>query len=83
VALPIATPVSVSQPAVYLRVQVGAGAVCRFSYSLDSSQFTGTGDAFHGQAPAARSAPKWASSPSSPGPAAEAGYTDFDWFRGE
>ncbi len=63
-----------------LRITVSAGAVCRFSYSLDGRQFTDVGESFKaregrwigakvglfsvGQASAQRR-----------------GYAEFDWFR--
>ncbi len=65
-----------------LRVQVGDGAVCRFSYSVDGQKFVPLGEPF-----TAREG-RWIGAKvglfSLAGEGARAsGYTDFDWFRFE
>jgi beta-xylosidase len=67
-------------PAVYLRVTIGSGAMCRFAYSFDNETFTSIGEPFKA------SGDRWigakvgliASAESS---ATKTGYADFDWFR--
>jgi beta-xylosidase len=75
-----AARVDAISPAVYLRVTIGSGAMCRFAYSLDNETFTSVGEPFKA------SGDRWigakvgliASAESS---ATKTGYADFDWFR--
>ena len=65
---------------VYLRVTIKKGAICQFSYSLDSKVFTAAGDPFQaeeGQWIGAK-AGLFASRKTQIN---DAGYADFDWFR--
>lgn len=64
----------------YLRVAVTAGALCRFSYSLDGKTFTNVGDAFK-----AREG-RWIGAKigfvfNRPARFNDAGSADIDWFR--
>jgi hypothetical protein len=69
-------------PMLYLRVQAGDGAQCRFSFSKDGVSFTPIGGVFVAKQGqwigakvglfAVRSAPS-----------RESGYADYDWFRVE
>ncbi len=64
----------------YLRVAVTAGAMCRFSYSLDGKTFTDVGDAFK-----AREG-RWIGAKigfvfNRPARFNDAGSADIDWFR--
>jgi Beta-xylosidase len=70
----------INESKVYLRVQVKAGAMCAFSYSIDGQNFTPFGDAFK-----ARQG-KWIGAKVgvyclSPLKNGVRGYADFDWFR--
>ena len=65
---------------VYLRVTVGGGATCRFTYSFDNQTFTPIGEPFKA------SGDRWigakvgliaSADPSS----TKTGYADFDWFH--
>ena len=66
---------------IYLRVRVGKGAVCRFSYSLDGKNFTDAGDEFK-----ARQG-KWIGAKVGLFSVApygkERGWLDADWFHVE
>ncbi len=67
-------------PEAFLRVAVGAGAVCRFSYSLDGRIFQPMGGDFRA------SGDRWIGAKvglfaSAPAGARTAGHADFDWFR--
>ena len=72
--------VDTTNSAVYLRVTISTGAMCRFAYSFDNQAFTPIGEPFKA------SGDRWigakvgliASAPSS---ATKTGYADFDWFR--
>jgi beta-xylosidase len=66
--------------AVYLRVTVGNGAMCRFAYSFDDQMFTPVGEPFKA------SGDRWISAKvgviaTARSSAAKTGYADFDWFR--
>lgn len=64
---------------IYIRVHVGKGAYCRFSYSLDGKKFTEAGTLFK-----ARQG-KWIGAKvgmfSVTPPGKERGWVDVDWFR--
>ena len=69
-----------SQPAVYFRVQVATGAVCRFSYSLDGKKFIEVYEAFTAEVG------RWIGAKvglfcTRTTQINDAGYADFDWFR--
>jgi beta-xylosidase len=68
--------------AMYFRVTVGKGAVCRFSYSVDGKEFINAGRPFTAVAG------KWIGAKiglfcTSAVKTNDAGYADFDWFRVE
>ena len=68
--------------AVFLRVKVGNGAICKFSYSHDGKEFTTLGQPF-----AARGG-VWIGAKVglfclAAGGAEKSGFADFDWFRFE
>jgi beta-xylosidase len=72
--------VDTTNSAVYLRVTVGEGAICRFAYSFDNDTFTSTGEPFKA------SGDRWIGAKvgviaSAPSLATKNGYADFDWFR--
>lgn len=71
-----------STPAVYFRVAVGKGAVCRFSYSVDGIKFTGAGDEFTAEVG------RWIGAKiglfcTRETTTNDSGYADVDWFRVE
>src|SRR5262249_44141851 len=69
-------------PMLYLRVQVGEGAQCRFSFSKDGVSFTPIGDMFvakQGQWIGAKIGLFAVRSAAS----RESGYADYDWFHVE
>ncbi|HQT91620.1 MAG TPA: glycoside hydrolase, partial [Candidatus Kryptobacter bacterium] len=65
---------------VYLRVSVTAGAVCRFSYSLDGIRFDYIGEDF-GAKPGRWIGSKLGIFCTSTTRINDSGYADFDWFR--
>jgi len=76
------TILKMNQPTVYLRVKVTAGAVCRFSYSLDGSTFTDAGTEFKAEVG------RWIGAKvgifcTRTTQINDSGYADFDWFRVE
>ena len=77
-----AAGVSLDSTVVYLRVAIGAGGKCLFSYSADNRRFVGLGGEF------TASKGRWVGAKvglfavAAPG-AKATGYADFDWFRVE
>jgi beta-xylosidase len=76
------TLLKMNQPMVYLRVKVTAGAVCRFSYSLDGTAFTDAGTEFKAEVG------RWIGAKvgifcTRTTQINDSGYADFDWFRVE
>lgn len=76
------TPQLLAANEFYLRVSVTAGAMCRFSYSIDGKTFTNVGDAFK-----AREG-RWIGAKigfvfNRPAKFNDAGSADIDWFRVE
>ncbi len=74
--------IKLSNPTVYLRVNVSAGAKCRFSYSVDGQHFTEAGDVFQAETG------RWIGAKVGLFCTREtiindSGYADFDWFRVE
>jgi beta-xylosidase len=74
--------VKLSNKTVYLRVKVGEGAQCRFSYSTDGNSFTDAGDVFTAETG------RWIGAKVGVFCTREvntndSGYADFDWFRVE
>ncbi|HEX6332653.1 MAG TPA: glycoside hydrolase 43 family protein [Flavisolibacter sp.] len=67
---------------IWFRVQVSAGAVCRFSYSTDGRTFTNAGDPFTAVAGRWKGA-KVGIFCVRDSQTNDAGYADFDWFRVE
>jgi beta-xylosidase len=72
--------VDTTNSAVYLRVTVGSGAICRFAYSFDNQTFTPIGEPFKA------SVDRWIGAKVgviaiAPSTATKTGYADFDWFR--
>ncbi|MGN6180040.1 MAG: glycoside hydrolase family 43 protein [Mucilaginibacter sp.] len=65
---------------VYLRVQVTAGAKCKFSYSLDGKTFTDAGEPFQG-VPGRWIGAKVGLFCTRDTQSNDAGYADADWFR--
>lgn len=64
----------------FLRVTVGKGALCQFSYSTDGTRFTDAGAPFQAQPG------KWIGAKvgifcTRPTETNDSGYADFDWFR--
>ena len=71
---------SVEGDTFYLRVSIAPGAVARFSYSVDGSNFTPIGERFTARAG------RWIGAKvglfaEGSAAAPEFGYADFDWFR--
>jgi len=67
---------------IYLRVQIDARAVCRFSYSSDGQHFSPLGVPFQATVDRWIGAKVGLFSAGGPGVAlATAGHADFDWFR--
>jgi len=67
---------------IYLRVEVTSGAKCQFSYSLDGTTFTKTGDVFQAEVG------RWIGAKmglfcTRTSQINDSGYADFDWFRVE
>jgi len=78
-----ATPaMALKSPAVYLRVQVTNGGICRFSYSADGTTFAPIGEEFTA-VPGRWIGAKVGLFATRTAGAGEAGYADFDWFRVE
>jgi len=73
---------ALSDSTVYLRVQVRAGAVCRFSYSLDGQAFVDAGETFSA-APGRWIGAKVGLFCTGSEHSNDAGYADVDWFRVE
>jgi beta-xylosidase len=67
---------------VFLRVQVSAGAQCRFSYSLDGIKFMNAGDIFQA-VPGRWKGAKVGIFCVREQTTNDAGWADFDWFRVE
>ena len=72
----------VSNPTVYFRMKVKAGAKCRFSYSFDGENFTDAGGEFQAEVG------RWIGSKmgifcSRTTQINDSGFADFDWFRVE
>jgi beta-xylosidase len=75
-----AATLPLSQPELYLRVTVGDGAKCRFSYSTDGAHFDPIGEEFTAR-PGRWIGAKiglYATGPTQP---RESGYADYDWFH--
>jgi beta-xylosidase len=75
-----AATASAAGPTVYLRVAVGEGARCRFSFSNDGSAFESIGEVF------TASPGQWVGAKIGlfavrSAPSRESGYADYDWFR--
>jgi len=73
-------PVPLTQNTVYLRVAVGEGVLCQFSYSLDGTTFQPVGAPFQARGL------RWLGAKvglfcTRAAPANDAGYADVDWFR--
>ncbi|MBE7169256.1 MAG: glycoside hydrolase 43 family protein [Williamsia sp.] len=76
------TLIKMTQPVVYLRVKVGKGAKCSFSYSLDGNGFTNAGTEFTAEVG------RWIGAKmglfcTRETQTNDAGYADVDWFRVE
>jgi hypothetical protein len=76
----VAAEIDCKEAPVYLRVSVGPGAICRFSYSFDQRVFTPIG------APFQASGDRWIGAKvglvASAAPSAStAGHADFEWFH--
>jgi beta-xylosidase len=67
-------------PEVYLRVAVGAGAKCRFSYSTDGTTFEPVGDEFTAK-PGRWIGAKIGLFATGAAQPRESGYADYDWFH--
>jgi beta-xylosidase len=67
---------------VYLRVNVSAGAQCKFSYSIDGKNFTEAGNIFIAQ-PGRWKGAKIGLFATREEVINDAGYAEFDWFRFE
>lgn len=67
-------------PRLYFRVEVGEGAECRFSYSLDGEDFQPVGETFTAQ-PGKWIGAKLGLFCTRPGRINDSGYADVDWFR--
>ncbi len=72
----------VTDATVYLRVKVKKGALCRFSYSFNGTDFTGAGDDFKAEVG------RWIGAKigifcTRETQINDSGYADFDWFRVE
>jgi beta-xylosidase len=65
---------------IYLRVRVGPGAFCQFSYSADGRQFSAWGKPFLAQ-PGGWAGARVGLFCLAPDGAKQTGYTDVDWFR--
>jgi beta-xylosidase len=73
---------NIDVPAVYFRITVTKGALCRFSYSFDGTNFTETGEPFQAEVG------KWIGAKmgffsTRTTQTNDAGYADIDWFRVE
>lgn len=66
----------------YLRVQVSAGAQCRFSYSVDGKNFKQAGEKFTAE-PGRWKGAKFGIFATRTGVTNDAGFADFDWIRVE
>jgi beta-xylosidase len=76
------TLIKVTNPIVYFRVKVTAGAKCQFSYSLDGQKFTDAGPGFQAEVG------RWIGAKvgifcTRTTQINDSGYADFDWFRVE
>lgn len=67
---------------VYLRLQVAAGGVCRFSYSLDGLSYIAAGDTFTAE-PGRWKGAKMGLFCTRTSQTNDAGFVDADWFRVE
>jgi beta-xylosidase len=65
---------------VFLRVRVGLGASCEFSYSNDGKQFSALGKSFHAQ-PGGWAGARVGLFCLAPADSKKTGYVDVDWFR--
>jgi beta-xylosidase len=71
-----------TSPTVYLRVKVGSGGKCRFSYSLNGTSFTDAGEEF------TATVGRWKGAKAGifcvrSSQTNDAGFVDVDWFRVE
>jgi beta-xylosidase len=73
---------SLAGESVYLRVSVGEGALCQFSYSKDGQAFTPIGRAFQAR-PGHWIGAKIGLFCINPNPGSSRGFADFGWFRSE
>ena len=76
------TIMKITNPTIYFRMKVTAGAKCKFSYSLDGNTFTDAGAEFQAEVG------RWIGSKmgifcSRTTQINDSGYADFDWFRVE
>lgn len=76
------TIMKVTDPTVYFRVKVFAGAKCKFSYSLDGEKFTEAGGEFQAEVG------RWIGAKmgifcTRTTQINDSGFADFDWFRVE
>jgi beta-xylosidase len=78
----IAATVPVAGPEVYLRVSIGEGAKCRFSYSTDGTKFEPVGEEFAAK-PGRWIGAKIGLFATGSAQPRESGYADYDWFRVE
>lgn len=72
--------IELSRGALLLRITTTAGAVCRFSYSLDGHRFTHFGESFKAREGRWIGAKLGLFSLAAPG-AQRRGHAEFDWFR--
>jgi len=76
------TILKLTNPTIYFRVKVTAGAMCRFSYSFDGQKFTDAGEEFKAEVG------RWIGAKvgifcTRTTQINDSGYADFDWFRVE
>jgi len=80
-AVEVETEVHVlNQPILYFRVQVAAGAICQFAFSLDGNTYQSIGPAFQAQ-PGRWIGAKIGIFATQPNSREPAGFADFDFFR--
>jgi beta-xylosidase len=70
----------INNGSVFLRVTVTAGALCRFSYSIDGNKFTDIGESFKAE-PGRWVGAKVGVFCTRDTQINDSGYADFDWFR--
>lgn len=73
-------PVALRSNTIYLRVSVAGNAICRFSFSVDGSNFSAIGEPFVAR-PGKWIGAKVGIFAVGAGAEREMGYADFDWFR--